>query len=535
MISSCQFFSKPRGPASIKPRHIIFTVHGIGGTDDTFGSLQTVIEPQLEEVDPAYDVVTKKFVYPTGSDTGDVFLFSEQLGATIEEAFEDRPIEENEKISFVVHSQGGLVTTIWFIQALSQTNHPHHRLARQVQAIVTESTPFWGSKAAYFAYDWGRNVGLSRFFQKYLRMSPAELRDMALGSNNVLRFFQTGTQLMSQPWSTGVRPRMLNLAGIMPDLRSHYMKELLSSNGLNFGPGLTDFFEKQVRKSLNSGIRWESDSAVNVPNARIGFNFALGLDNYNRNEVLKIDQFQKSLFFEEVPLVVVETVHASTLPDQFMDIAWIPPRCRDQKSCNHPAYKYIFKHLAHCDREGSSCDVEAYQKSMANLFPSDPSQGKERSDYLLSQMRTFGFTVNVRLPEGYQVSRKLLNDDDVDEFIQMDFARKQTRVLNVGDLESDGLIKSSRSQKWEIRIGRRAEAFSRVIKYFPQENQLRFYFSGNVAPKDMNGAFFDFSNQIPEGFPLKVRVALPGLKPRVVEAPLQPTYTTFVDLKLDRQ
>lgn len=105
---------------------------------------------------------------------------------------------------------------------------------------------------------------------------------------------------------------------------------------------------------LNVGTRWESDQAVNVSSARLGFYYySDAITRYMLQEKrtnLVMEDFDYSRFFRTDPkYLMVEGVHAKAGGYPDYAIASIPDQCIDPGQCKHPTYIHIFKHLANCE------------------------------------------------------------------------------------------------------------------------------------------------------------------------------------------
>lgn len=119
-IVACSNFNN-RSPSNTgdelknKPRHLIITVHGLSGDEKTWGYFgdDNYTKKYLEQLNSKYNVEVTNFVYPTGKDEKNgAFEFANYLDFFIKEKFKNNPLQPSDKISFVCHSQGGLITFI---------------------------------------------------------------------------------------------------------------------------------------------------------------------------------------------------------------------------------------------------------------------------------------------------------------------------------------------------------------------------------------------------------------------------------------
>lgn len=540
-LLSCQSTNQSsRYPASTKPRHVIISIHGIAGTDNTFGSLLPALREHIQEVDQGYEIITANFVYATGTDNATVAIFKQEFAKFMRELFVQKPLTPEDHISIVAHSQGGLITTFWYTESLEKAGSIDAQIALRVKNIVTESTPFWGSKAAYLAYDKITIPAVRKFLQKYIKMSPGELKEMSFGSDSIYKLFLAHIDsVFNGNFEESPSVRMLNLSGVFPQWDTDFMQRLKQEHFPDMKQKNFELISREIIKIFNMGTRWESDTVVNNAAARIGFLYALDLGNYKTGQVTPAAQFSQSRFQgKDIPYHLVETVHASPEPIRMMDIAFVPERCLEKDQCDHPSYKLIFKHIVNCERENSTCDMAAYQKSIDTLFHGDTSYGMNEHNLLMAQMQTFAISINLRLPAGYKVTKPMLNNDDTDEYVDPTYARAQNRIWNIIDpLQRDGLLaplNDDPQQIYSVYLGRRTEAYSRVVKHFADQNHLRFQFTGKVRPVETSKQYSvdSYKKMSDKGFIVRVKVGLPGLRSRIIEVPVKPTYMSFVDVDL---
>lgn len=516
---SCQTFSKwlGRSPSSETARsakHYVFTVHGLAGDTTTFGSLLPVVKYHLEYVDPKYEVVTHTFMYATGKMDADVPQFIESFEMFLDQFFRQNRLEKDDKISIVCHSQGGLVTTLWYAKTIAGTDQRQIEIANHVKAIVTEGTPFWGSKMAHIIndklpYEWMQNL-----VYKIMAVGKLEVRDMSTASTMIFDFFRTkATVQVEQLYS----PFMLNIAGVNPG-------------------------RSVQTQRLNVGSRWEADQVVNVPSARLGFYFYS--DSINQAilekvpETVTMKDFHYSQYFSHDPeFKLVEGIH-TTVRDQ-AGMAVVPEKCLDAAVCDQPTYAPVLKHLSRCEAKENSCDQSKYQFIRGQLHRGDESFGKTTHDALMNQMRTFQLSFNLQLPKGFVPPKDLFKSSSgIAKYVKVDYQHGPKKSDNkYAGAHEDALVKREYPfQDFRVQLGRYKEWGSRVAKHYQETNQVNVQFSGSLKPTD---PYWQPTNINPSDwaeklFPVTVTVDIPGLKPRTVIMPLRPTYTTFVELNLEK-
>lgn len=516
---SCQSLTKwfSREPSSDTARtakHYIFTVHGLAGNETTFGSLLPNLKIHLEYADPKYEVVTHSFLYATGKMDADVPQFIESFEKFVEQYFSYNRLTKDDKISIVCHSQGGLVTTLWYAKAIAGTDLRQIEIANKVKTIVTEGTPFWGSNMAHIINDKLPFEWMQNLVYKIMAVGKLEVRDMSTASNRIFEFFREKATAKVEYLQS---PYMLNIAGVNPGNSVKSAK-------------------------MNMGHRWESDQVVNVPSARLGFYFysdsIVQAVHESIPENVALSDFNYSQYFSHDPkLKLIETVHTK-MGDNPYGMAVVPGKCIDTASCDQPTYAPVFTHLSRCEEKENSCNQSNYEFLRAKLYQNDVTFGKASHETLMNQMRTFQLSVNIQLPKDFVPPKDFFKGEGISKYLKVDYQYGYKKSANKKVEAADDALVSREYpfQDYRIQLGRYREWGSRVAKHFKDTNQLNVQFTGNVRPTD---AYWKASSINPPGwsektFPLSVDIEIPGLKKRKVTIPLRPTYTTFVELNLDK-
>lgn len=514
---SCQTFSKwlDRSPSSETDRsakHYVFTVHGLAGDSTTFGELLPILKNHLEYVDPKYEVVTQTFMYGTGRMDADVPMFVTSFEKFMFDYFVVHPLGKNDKISIVCHSQGGLVTTLWYAKTIAGTNERQIEIANHVKTIVTEGTPFWGSGIAHIINDKLPFEWMQNLVYKIMAVGKLEVRDMSLASNRIFDFFREKAMARVEQLHT---PYMLNISGVAAKApKSH---------------------------RFNIGERWESDKVVHVPSTRLGFYFySDSINQYVYEKVsdnIELKDFGYSQYFSHDPeFKLIETVH--TTMGETLGMAVVPQHCIDAAKCDQPTYAPVFTHLSRCETKESSCDQGRYEFLRGRLYRDDQSFGKSSHDALMNQMRTFQLTFNLQLPKDFIPPKDLLKTKGIAKYIKVNYRHgpKESKNRDAGEDEDALVNREYPFQDYRIQLGRYKEWGSRVAKHFQDTNQLNVQLTGNVKPTDPYWAPTNInpSDWTQKTFPVTVTVEIPGLRKRTVTMPLRPTYTTFVELNLEK-
>lgn len=528
---SCQTFTKwlSRSPSSShverSAKHYIFSLHGLGGGQQTFGALLSAMENHLEVVDPKFDVITKPFYYGTGLQDAQVPKFIADFESFLAAFFNEHELSPKDKISLVTHSQGGLIATLWYAKAISGADQKQLLFASKVSSLVTAGTPFWGSSIAHVISDQLPYKWMKYLVYKLMAVGGIEVRDMSTASQNIFNFFR---EKSSANFEYLENPRMLNIVGVTPGWQ---VKKI------------GNHYDSYLKRRLNMGNRWESDQVVSVPSARLGFLFYS--DSINKSIYGEIkseiseEQFNYSQYFSRDPeLRLAEAVHIPTSEDVY-GIARIPEKCLKAENCDHPTYAMMFRHVSQCEEKNSSCDMEQYQHLRTQLFKDDLSYGQKSSDELKNQMRTFQLGFNLQLPKGFKLPKDALTQAGITKYLHVDYihGHKEKKHFKASAIEDALIVREFPFQDYRIQLGRYREWGSRVAKHIPEADLLNVQFTGSVQPTD---PYWKIDYKDPENwsnrqFPITIKVQIPGLKPRTISVPVKPIFTTFVELVMEEE
>jgi len=398
----------------------------------------------------------------------------------------------------------------------------------KVNGFVTLGAPFWGSRTTFLLKKFIPVEEIQNFIFEKFGYGDQEVEDITAASEKIYDYF---SQMASKNYvNVYYDPRMLNVVAVVPETKGN---ELPKSKFLNF---VTDLKKKVVKVfdyRLNIGTRWESDQAVHVSSGRLAFyyysdklyKFAYG----QIKQDLTMDDFDYSRYFKTDPKVVyVEGVHARASGYPSYAIASIPDICIEPDKCKHPTYIHILKHLANCDNPQNLCNKDRYDRIMKQLEIAKEPLSKESSDAIRSELRTYNLALNISFPKNYVPPKKLLESRTLMNYLQVDYINGNIEQKHKADVKKDGLIKSFGPVNFELRLGRANEWGSRIVNYSAEKNQLYIQITGNIQSANPNQAF-----DMKKKYPLQMIMNIPGFKKRKMVIPLQPGYTTFLDLQLD--
>ncbi|MCK5214435.1 MAG: hypothetical protein KAR05_03695 [Candidatus Omnitrophica bacterium] len=197
-------------------RHFIFLVHGIGGNKTHFGFMKEALWNVLNDEDDATSYIIRDFEYDTENDEKKPFDFAKDFSRELESLLDrNKGINENDKISLIMHSQGGLIGSIWLFQSLNDNFDFSPQYVRHLDSFVTLATPFWGAKMALL----GSAVSQ---LASYLHVNfdipfgDRQLEEMSFGSDTIFEFREA---LLDDKQSKNFKfiknnVRMLNIAAI---------------------------------------------------------------------------------------------------------------------------------------------------------------------------------------------------------------------------------------------------------------------------------------------------------------------------------
>ncbi|MES2526585.1 MAG: hypothetical protein V4598_05835 [Bdellovibrionota bacterium] len=268
---------------SCPSRNHIFLIHGIGGSEKTFGEM----DHYLEKINPCY--VATFFNYATGDSTQSTYNFSDSLDDFIEKTLMRNSFGPEDRISFIMHSQGGLIGSIWLIQARMSENP----LYKKVDSFITLSTPFYGSKIARLGQQF--LFAFPNVDNPVAPMGRIELNEMSYGSPTIHAIQSNFSAIFEN-----THIRFLAIGGV---------------------------------KNISSPEVGEGDTTVTV--------YSSNPNHYSN--ILKIngsDKVQNRLFV--VPFTTVKATH---IPTTLPGIAKIEKDCLEKVVCDHPSIDHIVNQL----------------------------------------------------------------------------------------------------------------------------------------------------------------------------------------------
>lgn len=522
-----------RNPAATqRARHIIITVHGISGNEQTWGEFAPATKQYLEKVDPRYEVLISNFLYPTGRNENlTTFDFAEKLAAHINALFDGHPPDPADKISLVAHSQGGIVSYIWFFSQLIKGDL---RYVRKVDSIITLGTPFWGSKLASIFTD-DSNIDIIPFVKAFggpnFLMTRREIEDMAFGSDTVQDFRRLAIQLDSDPTFAdklkSLPVRLVNISGVLPLDKNKLYSNLESPKASKFASKMIDLIYSMFIKEGAVASRVETDIAVIVPSARWDFIYTSPKMIAGPSKIQAHDFRQFKNLVNRSKFLFSETVHLPFDAENTLSMAYINRSCLQVETCNHPTYRYILEELANC--KADTCDNEAFVNIIQKMKVVNLDQHKSNLN-IQSALRTFNIQFGIKLNPGqldsfpvrYFNRKNPSGDGDPGEWV----LNELSLIGKVIDLKRDKKqISMGSNANQLIHIGNKLETKSIDVVSKPSSktnpyDQLRVTVTGTIQFKKTSSQY--------GAVPLEIN--LPGLPKVEIEALVRPGYSTYFEL-----
>lgn len=301
-------------------KHIVFLVHGISADGNSFHAMKPALEEEARNHGQNEKWLFYYFNYQTGNYGKTVPVFAKELGEFINKTFADNGgLNPEDKFSLVMHSQGGLVGLRLVMNSFMGQKGFQPQLASHLDAFITLSTPYWGSKLAVFGsrmapiLEWLRIPFPSKLGIK-------ELEDMELASD----YSAWTRQTLTSPENEDA------------------LKEFKEQSRILVISAITE--RLNILAPISTGKnRFEDDTAVPLPSSRLDFIYYQ--DKESRPDTVSSNDFKTTDILGTENFVVVNAFHASPVPEniKFPGVAQVPKRCLGipYRDCTHPTYKIV--------------------------------------------------------------------------------------------------------------------------------------------------------------------------------------------------
>ncbi len=579
LTAACSGLLKRAPNAAITGKHYIMTLHGVRGTEQSFGDFHSLIKLHLEQIDPAYVVVPINMTYTTGLTDFNPHRAAVEINAKLEEKITQ--LNPEDKISVLAYSMGGQVGSIWFYDSLQ--SEKYKKYAQHTVKFISLGSPYWGSKEASLGTNVENMFGqmdadlvvenaMTKFNLKNTWLDTSVNRQRALNEiartkNYMSDFIKNYDQkVLPRSHISFAELQALSMGSdVTSEIRLNQLKYKTNTKWISIStlincletsldsaePGCQSF-QNTLFKKLNFDLfgkytfgyqRRETDNSVITPSANARFLYAIENDlTYPDGYSTKSSQFQYSGTESDYSFYLAEGLHATLVPPKFYDRAmkvlgvagesWesmaddvvlvYEKTCKTPDTCKHPSYKYIVKEFADCQRENSTCEARSEQNYVQAFFKDKQTYDFGDQSTLRSELHGFTVELTLRLPKSYDVS--LINHKNIFDFLQADFLDKK-----------EHLVKVSNSESYKILLARPLELGSLIINKVNNElnqNQLRVVMTGLIIPQKEGSYNFQ---ELEKGISFDYNIKLPGLKSRKVQILVRPYFSTYVDLLMAGQ
>lgn len=583
-----------------KRNHFVITIHGVGGTNSTqpgkdrtkstFGYLDLLLKQHLTKIQPQEETQVLSFEYPTGNLTKSTFDFAyNNLSSFLDSELPKRGFKRGDRITFIAHSQGGLVAAIWYTGVkllVNQDGDPAPELekyqiySQATDRIITIGTPFWGSKLATAAmYKDGIDIESQSLLAKLLDLGIRELKEMSFLSNTIYKFRRTAIALSSkEEFQEKFKdaPELINIGGVFPEdnEKLFYHPDLVPEDkGLKIANIAVKFLNEKLKKhafaseiaNSDKVLRSESDIAVTIPSGRSQFLYA----NHQvtcQKSVLLDSQFEIARIFPKSKYILTESIHAPLMAPRSVGMVFVPEFCMDPKKCVHPTYRYVLRYAAACDRSNSeTCNKDEEYKHIDEMFKTnkeDSRRSVELSD--AKDLQGFSLEVSIKVPMDYELPVTMLKfrpfpdqPDSGEWYLNQNFD-SFSKILKIDQPRLTETKYNRQQSLVEIKSPRKKEFFAysideKEIQFRGERSKyIRLHLTGIIKPKidyakkesemspdEKATSYREYIKLLEEGISLPLRIRLPESKTLdrkndnaevLVEAKLRPGYSTFVDL-----
>lgn len=545
------------------PRNIVIAIHGIGGDKSTFGAMKDVLPHHLNQIVPNYKNEFYTFVYKKNGESQDTFDYAEKdLSAFIKtEIFHNKLPNADDRISFVCHSQGGLIAMIWYVGTIiaEKENSPGFRnrqlsdfapYARQVKSILTLGTPFWGSKIAT------RSIDITKFDPTRDFFNKNEMKEVAFGSNTIYGFRRTSIAIGSQKDLKNLfTAKIVNISGIYPDSDKKLYVDGAETQGKMYKLVRGAFeFIKDKFDYFAFGQAKESDIAVLVPSSQFRFMYNQDLNPPSASRNIRGEDYKEVNYQGESQSIIVEAIHAVFTPKVTKGIAYIPESCMEIEKCDHSTYYYLLKELS---KEGANGPRRALREKvlgeLANKLPDRPDESVKIKNSLE------GFTVEVvlRFPDEkydledpkfkskpgvkfYSLYRPGSPEDTKDDLWLLNQKQFFKEVLDLPQFNNGKFL--SDDGNFEIFFGDSDEylsKYARIEKISFRESEhkdLRLHFTGYVkltekGKRELVSQEAKIQEIKKQGFDIRLQLNLPGLQSEDLVVRVKTGYSSFLEVQ----
>jgi len=549
IILSCQSIGIPKRDLSNinqKPKHIIITIHGLSGNASTFGYFKEVTEKYLNEANTNYKAEVVNFVYPTGENesqgTYDFALGPKGLDHFINKLYLEKNLTPNDKISFVCHSQGGIIAYMWYFTTLTSDTE-NSKILYNIENIITLGTPFWGSKIASVLTD-DRNpdiIPLMKLFApEDFQITRREISDLAFGSDIVHNLRSMAIKLDQDPTFKAklekMPVRMMNIIGLLPYNKDELyigkvQGEKATSAAARYVVNIIYHLYKQSYMGYKNK-RIENDIAVPVTSSRWNFIYSAP-QLIRKNQIIESNSFVDfSQLVNKSKFIFTESSHLPFETEKTLSMAYINQSCIDVNRCDHPTYRYVLEALANC-KEFGICKNQNYV-DIINKFKYSDYEEYEKFKLIKKNIQSFALQFNLKFKKGTIDSwpvrffkKKIVypHGEDINEMWTLKNYGLVPKIIDLGT-DEDGLTNSSKNTPYRIYLADPLETKS-IDVMSRTSNEKRNYDDIRI---NLTGRVETISQQKKSHYIVPLKIKIPNGPEVLVKAKVRPGYSTYFEL-----
>jgi len=371
-------------------------IHGIGGSETSFGVMDEVLEKYIPCSKSHY------FVYDTKDSRLTILDFAKRLAVFLQGIGKT----QDKDLNLIMHSQGGLVGLTYLYNSYKELKGFDATNLPRINNFISLSTPFWGSDFAligkffFFGLNFKKNF-LSPF-------GKAQLRDMKYGS----KFLEDQTSyLFSQDNRTFLNflareINVLNISGMGPYSRS-YLKRIGSQ-----------FFE--------------GDLVVNIPSMTINtLNASANSLDYSEGVTQFLETIPSSPAQQAYVIGTHMNVYYGTIGYGIVDI---PKSCLDLANCKHPGFNTLYDFLTTGEvRTNTSIErmIKGFELHISVDFPKEISDLKDARIVIMKKKKKDVSLSHYRFKKKKQRAIRINNKEKRGHYLIKGSLRSQSPTTSI--------------------------------------------------------------------------------------------------------
>ncbi len=306
-------------------RHHIFLIHGLGGSSADFGHMTNALGSALNTASDDLHIINS-FDYRPENDIMNFYSFARQFAGHINRYFVSEPLSTSDKVSVVMHAQGGLIGTVWLMGSLMGDPIYSSEIVPNIDSFITLNTSFWDPKSVHQANQMNDLLQQVSGFNLSDPMNRHQLEEMNFGSDSMYSFMQT---LLSLDRNLLSDIRILNIAGV---------------------PNSRDALDPVL-----SNAQYAREAGISPPSSRLNFLYhdatSSPMDQLVTPVPSEIDvaDFATVSNLEIAPVTATEPMPSDgpiNVPSLSTGLVHIPSSCVTDHPCSHPIFPLLLGHIS---------------------------------------------------------------------------------------------------------------------------------------------------------------------------------------------